>query len=65
MEYSEFLTATFNWKNFLTPEVISKAFSAFDIDSNGMISVPDLKEMELSGDVKLLDSPENLISGVD
>lgn len=45
IDYTEFIMATLNRKNMLTPERIEKVFKAFDTDGSGQLSVEEFKEM--------------------
>jgi len=44
IDYSEFLTATINWKKVLNKEKLESVFRTFDKDANGKISLDELKE---------------------
>ena len=44
LDFSEFLTATYDWEKDLTVEKIRKAFEAFDHNAKGVISVQELEE---------------------
>jgi calcium-dependent protein kinase len=44
IDYSEFLTATINWKKVLNKEKLEKVFKVFDKDSDGTISLMEIKE---------------------
>lgn len=37
IEYTEFITASINWKNYLSSEKLKSAFNNFDLDNNGYI----------------------------
>lgn len=43
IDYSEWLIATINMKNLLTDDKLRYAFSFFDRDGSGQISVDELK----------------------
>ena len=45
IDYTEFLSASMDWKLFLCNERLEAAFRAFDLDGNGVIDVEELKEM--------------------
>lgn len=45
IDYTEFLSATIDWKMFLCNKKLEAAFRAFDLDGNGQIDVNELKEM--------------------
>ena len=44
IDYTEFLTATLNWKKVLSIEKLTMVFHAFDKDGSGTISLEELKE---------------------
>lgn len=44
IDYTEFLTATINWKKVLSKGRLESVFKSFDKDSNGSISIEELKE---------------------
>ena len=44
IDYTEFLTATINWKKLLNKEKLEKVFKVFDKDSDGTISLMEIKE---------------------
>lgn len=44
IDYTEFLTATLNWKKSLSQERLEMAFQAYDTDKNGKISLEEMKE---------------------
>lgn len=43
IDYSEFLTATINWREALSRERLEAAFKAYDIDGSGKITVEEIK----------------------
>ncbi|OMJ79124.1 hypothetical protein SteCoe_20914 [Stentor coeruleus] len=43
--YTEFLSASMDWKLFLCNKKLEAAFRAFDLDGNGKIDLNELKEM--------------------
>lgn len=45
IDYTEFLSASMDWKIFLCNEKLEAAFRAFDLDGNGVIDLEELKEM--------------------
>lgn len=45
IDYSEWLIATLNRKNLISDEKLKTAFSFFDKDNSGSISVDELKEV--------------------
>ncbi len=45
VDYTEFLTATINWKKSLSEQKIEAAFEAFDEDHNGRIDLSELKRV--------------------
>ncbi|OMJ89927.1 hypothetical protein SteCoe_7815 [Stentor coeruleus] len=45
IDYTEFLSATIDWKMFLCNKKLEAAFRAFDLDGNGQIDLNELKEM--------------------
>jgi calcium-dependent protein kinase len=45
IDYSEWLVATVNKKNLISDEKLRNAFSFFDKDGSGSISVDELKEV--------------------
>eukprot|EP00931_Biecheleriopsis_adriatica_P056332 TRINITY_DN33380_c0_g2_i1.p1 TRINITY_DN33380_c0_g2~~TRINITY_DN33380_c0_g2_i1.p1 ORF type:complete len:654 (-),score=122.55 TRINITY_DN33380_c0_g2_i1:195-2156(-) len=47
--YMEFLAATFDWKRYLTKAVLQTAFSCFDHDGDGSISMSELASGRLLG----------------
>ena len=62
IDYSEFLTATINWREALSRERLEVAFKAFDIDGSGKITVDEIKlfiggndNIEETGWVKMIE----------
>ena len=45
IDYTEFLSATMDWKIILSTKKLEAAFRAFDLNGNGKIDVDELKEM--------------------
>jgi calcium-dependent protein kinase len=45
VDYTEFLTATINWKNSMSQNRLESAFEAFDLDNNGSISLSEIKQV--------------------
>lgn len=45
IDYTEFLTATINWKKELTHERVEAVFKMFDKDNSGTIGVQEIKEL--------------------
>lgn len=45
IDYTEFLSASTDWKLFLCNKKLESAFRAFDLDGNGKIDMNELKEM--------------------
>jgi calcium-dependent protein kinase len=45
IDYTEFLSASMDWKLFLCNKKLEAAFRAFDLDGNGKIDLNELKEM--------------------
>ena len=45
IDYTEFLTATMNIQSLLSKEKLEMAFSMFDTDKSGTISVEELKQV--------------------
>jgi Ca2+-binding EF-hand superfamily protein len=43
IDYTEFLTATISWINYMTQNRLEAAFNAFDIYRDGRISLDELK----------------------
>lgn len=43
IEYSEFMTASRNWKSTIEKEGLEKAFNSFDVGADGQLSLQDLK----------------------
>ena len=43
IDYTEFLSACMNFKNYLSKETLSRAFQMFDVDGSGYITVEELK----------------------
>ena len=62
LDYTEFLTAASNWKKALNKNKIKATFECFDIDKDGVISLPELKEM-LSNDMGVEEEIWNEIFG--
>ena len=62
LDYTEFLTAASNWKKDLSKNKIKATFECFDIDKDGVISLPELKEM-LSNDMGVEEEIWNEIFG--
>lgn len=54
IDYTEFLTATMNWKKVLTKEKLEIVFNAFDTDKSGYISLGEIKDFfgEGGNDIK-------------
>ena len=44
IDYNEFITATISWHKHLSQELLESAFRAYDKDSNGSISVGEIKQ---------------------
>lgn len=44
IDYTEFLTATLNWKKILSREKLETVFKAFDTDKNGTISLHEIRQ---------------------
>jgi calcium-dependent protein kinase len=49
IEYTEFITATLNWKKALSEDKLTAVFKAFDTDNSGTISLSELKNL-IGGD---------------
>jgi calcium-dependent protein kinase len=62
LDYTEFLTAASNWKKVLNKNKLKATFDCFDIDKDGVISLPELKEM-LSNDMGVEEEIWNEIFG--
>jgi calcium-dependent protein kinase len=45
IDYTEFLSATMDWKIILSTKKLEAAFRAFDLNGNGKIDIEELKEM--------------------
>lgn len=45
IEYTEFITATLNWKKALSEDKLTAVFKAFDTDNSGTISLSELKNL--------------------
>ena len=43
VDYTEFITAAMNWNSVLSEEKLEHAFSAYDTDGSGKISLEELK----------------------
>jgi len=43
IDYTEFITATMNWKQALNDQLIKSAFDAFDVDHSGKIDLLEVK----------------------
>ena len=52
IDYTEFLTATINWRGALSKERLEDAFRAFDTDNSGKITVQELKDFIGGNDVQ-------------
>lgn len=44
IDYSEFITATLDWQQHLSQDVLEKAFIVFDTDKSGSISIREIKQ---------------------
>lgn len=55
IDYTEFLTATINWKTSMSKKRLEAAFEAFDLDHNGRITIDELKQV-MGGEEKLEDN---------
>jgi calcium-dependent protein kinase len=44
VDYSEFITATIDWSQNLTQNILETAFKAYDVDRSGTISITEVRE---------------------
>lgn len=65
IDYNEFITATVDWANILTDEILLAAFRAYDKDKSGTISVAEIKEFLGAGEETLDSTWGKILNSVD